>query len=291
MANERLHDGQIEAMRPTARRLHFSLTTLWIILFLAYIAARAAGLAGVAGPTLRTDSVDYLRIAAFPIWSANFWTYTRPMGAPLFYKLAGDIPQQIIQMQTLVSTAAWGLLAWACARRLRSRWLQAAACAGVLLFSLSADITQWDTVILSESLSLSFLALWLAAWLWLLDGWQPLAMAAVGGVGFLFVFSREVNAYLGLAAGLALIVFYLWKRQRKSLGLGLFLVSVFVLNGSLSARGERWVFPLLNVIAQRVLPSQEFTTFFESRGMPVNQALMDLKGQWGFSQDFSFLQL
>ncbi len=163
-----------------------------------------------------------------------------------------------------------------------------AAFAVVLAFSLSADITQWDSVVMSESLSLSFLALWLAAWLWLLDGWHPAAMAAVGVIGFLFVFSREVNAYLGLAAGAILIAFYLWKRQNKALVLGLALAAIFALNAPLSARGERWVFPLLNVIAQRILPSKEFTAFFESRGMPVNKTLKSLAGQWGNSQDSAF---
>ncbi len=251
---------------------------------------------------MRTDSIDYLRIAAFPLTNANFWTYTRPMGAPLFYKLVGDTPSHIILMQAVVSIAAWSLLAWAASRSLRSRRLQVPAFALVLLFSLSAGITQWDTVILSELLSLSFLALWLAAWLWLLDGWRPAAMAAVCVVGFLFVFTREINAYLGLAAGLILLAAYFAGRKihaiqsksaragmgRKPLLLGLVLAAVFAVNAPLSSRGERWVFPLLNVIAQRVLPSQEFTAFFQSRGMPVNATLLELKGQWGNSQDSAF---
>ncbi len=301
MLNKRLHGGPA-GIQPQARRLHFSLLfLLCLLIFNAYATMRLAGLAAAPGATLRTDSSDYLTIAAIPIWDINFWTHTRSMAAPLIYKLVSGRAESIPLLQTLVSVAGWGLLAASLARRMRAGWLKAAAFAAVLLFSLSADITQWDSVVMSESLSLSFLALWVAAWLWLLDGWHPLAMAAVAVVGFLFVFTREVNAYLGLAAGVILIGAYLWKRhaarfdegdellrRQKALALGLALAAIFALNAPLSARGERWVFPLLNVIAQRILPSEEFTRFFTSRGMPVNSTLRSLEGQWGNSQDSAF---
>jgi hypothetical protein len=42
----------------------------------------------------------------------------------------------------------------------------------VLALSLDRHIAGWDVVMLTESLSLSLLALFLAVWLWLLRNWS-----------------------------------------------------------------------------------------------------------------------
>ena len=47
----------------------------------------------------------------------------------------------------------------------------------------------------------------------------------------------------------------------------------------ISGSGDPWVFPLLNVIGKRVLPTPERTAFYQAYGMPVNGRLMDMAGE------------
>jgi hypothetical protein len=189
--------------------------------------------------------------------------------------------------QVLFSVVCWGLLAFFVSRLMRSRWLSVLAFGSVLFFSLSGMIAQWDFMVLSESISLSLLALFAAAWLWYLErpsGKRSLALLAVG---FLFVFSREVNGYLVLALSAALLLVAWWKKRKWLVPLASGLLAVFIAAQPLAGAGERWVFPFLNVLTQRILPDAEKVNFFASRGMPVNPELLSLSGGWANSQDFA----
>ena len=46
---------------------------------------------------------------------------------------------------------------------------------------------------------------------------------------------------------------------------------------------------MLNVIGQRVLPDTENLAYFETHGMPVNQALVEMSGKWGHSDEHAFV--
>jgi len=151
--------------------------------------------------TLYPDSGDYLRIAQRAWGDPLFWIGVRPAGVPLLYRLVGAAPEAIGWLQLLASIAAWGVLAWAVLRAARTPLAGLLSFGVVLAFSLGLDILRWDRIVLSESLSLSLLALVLAAWLWLMEGWSWGKAATLLTVSALWMLARETNTYLGALLG------------------------------------------------------------------------------------------
>src|SRR4029453_12347305 len=70
----------------------------------------------------------------------------------------------------------------------------------VLLFSLSVWITQWDRIILSDSLAVSLGAAALAAWLALVRAPSGWTIAAVLATMLAWAFTRDSIAYMALLA-------------------------------------------------------------------------------------------
>jgi hypothetical protein len=142
---------------------------------------------------------------------------------------------------------------------------------------------------LTESLSVSFFVLFLAAGIWLLHGWRTDKVVVVILLSFLLAFTRDTNAYLLLMlAGLILLaVILLWMKPRALLVSVSFLL-IFFLNNASADLGQRWVFPLNNLIGRRVLPSASAVDFFEVCGMPVTPELMNLAGEYANADDRAF---
>ncbi|KPL87398.1 hypothetical protein [Levilinea saccharolytica] len=238
--------------------------------------------------TLYPDSGDYLRIAQRAWGDPLFWIGVRPAGVPLLYRLVGAAPEAIGWLQLLASIAAWGVLAWAVLRAARTPLAGLLSFGVVLAFSLGLDILRWDRIVLSESLSLSLLALVLAAWLWLMEGWSWGKAAALLTVSALWMLARETNTYLGALLGVGLGAGVLLRRVRARWGwVAAGLLVCFAGFQGLSNRGERWVFPFFNVLAQRILPDAHKVAFFQQFEMPVSPALLEMAGKWAHSDDFA----
>jgi hypothetical protein len=232
------------------------------------------------------DSPAYLRISTGSLLSLDFYVNSRPFVYPLVLKLFQRNLEVVFRFQVLFSALAWGILAWSTARSLKNRWVGLAAFALVLLFSLDRHILGWDTLILTESVSLSLMALLLAGWLWLLRGWSPIKAAALIVLGLLAAFLRDTHAWLMLMqAGLLILALILMRRtaenelSRHKRGLfliaGLFIAGFFLSNLS-SNLGGRWYFPFQNTLAERILPDPQARAFFESCGLPVSDELLKL---------------
>src|SRR5262249_50398165 len=146
------------------------------------------------------------------------------------------------------------------AASIRNRALKPVAFGTVLAFSLSAEITEWDGAILSESLSVSLLALLVGGWLWLLErpAWRQVALVAV--VGAAWALARESDAYVELTLVPVLAVaagFGYATRQLAVVAIATLLV--FGANQISVDASRRWERPFLNVIAQRILPRPQRT--------------------------------
>lgn len=259
-------------------------------LFLAFTALQALRAARTGAANSIGDSGDYLYLAGLPLNSPEFYAAFRPWGTALLYKLTGPSPQVILWAQVALHGLCWGALAYWSARSLRNRWLSGAALVVLLLFALSPTLEAWTAVILSESLSLSVLALltglWInavARWAW----WKTLPLLLVS---FLWMNVRETNAYLALAlAALLILLAVLLRRQKMYAVLGAALIGLYFLSSTALCSYPRWSFPLLNVLGKRILPVEENVRYFQRQGMPVSPALMSLSGQWANGKDFAFL--
>jgi hypothetical protein len=264
---------------------------LFSILFVFYAATRFAfSQPALAEPRGMDDTTAYLRISNQPLLDVDFWGSSRPFVFPLLLKIAHQDFATAAALQLGFSILAWTLLALSVAVSFRNLGLSLPAFGLILAFSLVRPLAGWDFTMLTESLSVSWFVLFLAAGLWLLRQWRTERVAAVIVAGFFLAFTRDTNAYLllMLAGLLSLAAVFRWARPGVLI-LSLAFVGVFLLNNADADLGHRWVFPFLNVVGRRVLPNTQAVDFFEANcGMPVTPALMQLEGEFANGQDRAF---
>lgn len=262
----------------------------WIaiaVLFCAYAGVRALNAPPIVDkPRVLADTYAYERISRYGVLSRDMWIASRPPMFPLLLKAAQQDFDRAAALQLALAIPAWGLLALVVSRFLTYPTLRVAGFALVLVFGLERHMAGWDFVMMSESLSVTTLVLFLAACLWLLEAWRPIRVAGVLLTAFLLAFTRDTNAWmlLALAGLLTLAVAVKWARPNV-LVLIAGLVLIFAVSNFTADRGNRWVFPLGNVITQRVLPDEGAVKYFQSCGMPVSPELLQLSGKFANSDD------
>lgn len=290
-----------------------SLVVVLVVVAVAWIGLRVSVYA--TSPVLEyPDSASYLAKAAEPLWTSDFFLGSgRFFVVPLFYKMVSAVHGPVSpthrlrpaaapdnaalgHAQLALSLCAWLTLAWVLAARMNRGWLSVAAFTAVLLFGLSTDVIQWDVLILSESVSSSLFVLLVAMWIRLSDGMTGERLASALVAAAAWSMSREANSLLILPLAVAIALWGLWYgrghgRERIQSGiLAAALVAIFVATSAISGSGDRWIFPLLNVIGKRVLPSQDRTAFYQARGMPVSPTLMDMSGEFASGKGWAFYE-
>ena len=252
-----------------------------ITIFLIYAIGRIiSSIPAINQPRELADSTAYLRISRAPIQDIRFWGSTRPPVFPLLLKILQQNYYLTSVIQLVLSILSWGFLAWMMTHFLKLSWMQLFAFSFILLFSLERHIAGWDFVLMTESLSISFLVLFIALCLWLLQGWNITKIITLMVTTFLFAFVRDTNAWLLLMlAGLILISVILRWAELRALLLASFFIVIFLISNFSADLGDRWVFPLGNLIGRRILPDESAARFFEETcGMPVSPALLTLSG-------------
>src|SRR5262245_4597931 len=280
----------------------FAIPATYLVVFLAYTALRIINLSAIQEPREFPDTVTYVQKASWPLlrWGLHigplsgimsWWLHGRPPTVPLFYKLVGGNPWAITVLQLSLSISCWGLLALFVARAVRLQQLQLTAFLFILLFALSDPIILWDGALLSESISLSIMALFIVTWLWLIEGWNRQKVALMLAVAFLWVFTRDTNAWVVLMlAGVLAAVASLWRSQRRYLLIAATFAVLFVGDEISDNSAKRWQTTFMNVIGKRVLPDPEARAYFAQLGMPVTLALMRLSGHFAWDRDRAFFR-
>ena len=261
--------------------IHIARLGLFVIIALTYTAFRFNILIHTPPASKFDDSGSYLRAAEVSLFSLDFWTVNRPPFVPLIYKILGNDLLKISIFQIIFSSLCWGILAVVASRIFKTRIIQLISFTIILLFGLSADILRWDTIVMSESISISLFALWIANWIWLIERWQWRKVISLIATTGCFILGRETNAWIVLMiAGLLLCIGIIWRSQRKVLLISIVFFLLFIVNSVCSDQGKRWVMPFLNVLGTRILPSPEYLSYFEKKGMPVNDTLMQYENHW-----------
>jgi hypothetical protein len=234
------------------------------------------------------DTPAYVRVSGEALLSKEFWANARPPVFPLLLKFFSADKLKVAAFQTAFSIFAWGMLALSLAYSLKGI-VRPVAFGLVLALSLDRHIAGWDVVMLTESLSLSLLALFLAVWLWLLGNWSWWKVALLSLVAALWAFTRDTNGWILLMiAGLILLGVLLFKARRRYLVVAFLFTLVFALSNLSADQGHRWVFPFQNVLAQRILANPTDVAFFENCGMPLTPGLLELAGGLANSGDRAF---
>jgi hypothetical protein len=261
-----------------------------IVFFSLYAVARLTlNLSVISDPGTIEDTTAYLRISREDILSQKFWAAARPFVFPLLLKLTGQSLPLTSLIQLIFSIFSWGCLAFLFVDFLRSNWMKIFSFNVFLALSLVRHFSNWDYMIMTESLSFSFFVLFLACGIWLINGWNRTKAVVFIIIGLLFAFVRDTNAYILLfLSGLLLFALVLRWIHLRNLVFVFSFVGFFILSNWTSDLGSRWVFPLNNNIGKRVLTSEQALRFLENCGMPITPELISLTDEFANGRDRAF---
>jgi hypothetical protein len=268
-----------------------TIPAFYIALFLVYSDLRLANLFVIEEVRQFPDTPVYTEIASLSFWNPHFWVGPRPWTVPVFYKLLGNDPNSIALFQLSLSIICWGLLAFFVARAVRLSWLKPIAFGIILLFSLSAEIILWDGIMLCDSVSLSLMALFIASWLWLLEGWDLRKAALLVALAFLWSFVYDTNAWAVLIIAALLLTGVTARRfQGRYVLIASAFAVIFAVNDVSANRAHRWVVAFMNNVGMRILPSSEKTAYFAELGMSITPALMERTEKKAWSDNWAFFK-
>ena len=207
----------------------------------------------------------------------------------LLFKLCRLNPKLIRQVFVVFGAFSWSTLAWAVSRSVSVRPVRVLGSALVLSLGLSIDVIQWNAAILSESLSVSCIALCAASGLMLFRRpvrWFIPVLISAAAVAL----CRDSNAYLILLVGLLLLgAAVLLRREplawRPLASVGFAFILCFLVSNASSNNGGRWQYPLTNVIVMRMLPNQTAVRQLEALGMPVGPVLRAHRRRGAYDSD------
>ena len=254
-----------------------ALAALGIIAFAAYKLWQ--GLVGA--PLVWQDSLSYQESAAHPLTSRALWAGPRAPVTPLLWKVTGTLTSYVV-IQTAISILAWSALAVVVGLLARRGWPQLVAGGLVLGFAVTTPIVQWDRSVLSESLSLSLLALLFAvAITWARRPTWPRAAALVA-VALVFAATRDTHIWVVAMLALALGAYAAWhtwrvagpdrirtlQRAVRASWVAALLAVVVLLTGYSSASANRTQQNIVNVYTARIFPYVERVDWFADHGMP-----------------------
>jgi hypothetical protein len=265
--------------------------TLYLILFLVYAVLRIVNFDAVQEVRSFPDTPVYTSLASRSLWDHRFWGGARPWTTPLVFKLLGNDPPSIAVFQLTFSVVSWGLLALCVARAVQYSWLKPVGFSLILLFSLSAEIVMWDGVLLPDSISLSFMALLIGGWLWILRSWQWYKATLVILTALLWSFTQDTNAWVVLMTAVALMIGVAAGRlQRRYVLVAIAFSTVFAASDYSANRAHRWVVAFMNNVGLRILPFPERTEYFAQSGMPVTADLMKRAGKKAWNDNWAFFK-
>lgn len=224
------------------------------------------------------------------------WQFAnRPIVVPMIYKAAQNYGVHIVRFQYLLSILAWTFLGLVVSRLVSHPLCRFAGFVLILAFSLCREVYFWNSLLLSESLSHSFLILLIGVCSWLVFGNLPMrtkrmAMVSTIVFGVIWGFTRDANAYLLLVWGGGLAFWAGFSRaggQRWMLVAATIFIFGFVVQYRHAELGKRWQLSYINILGERILPDPSATSFFVAGGMPLNDEFTRYRNQrgWAFYPD------
>lgn len=205
---------------------------------------------------------------------------SRPLLIPLVYKACRQNNHTIVMVQLAVSILCWGYFAWhashLCERNITQKL--------VLIFSLGLgcvpNVTRWDQMIMSESLSISASMLMMGSLFWLTrtgKEWHFLPALLTAVSALLFIYSRD-SALWTVFFVIIMLLFIIRQRIGKRMILGLCAVLLIFSIQTIRTTGDRWVYSFENVLFNRIAKDPEALTFFIESGMPTPENIEHFYG-------------
>ena len=204
--------------------------------------------------------------------------------------------EAIVRNQTIISIFCWIACALLIVSSLDGWFAKALAAFLVLSFGFVPQVADWDSILSSESLSFSFFALLVGLLIKVLpNGNEDNFGTWAAGIGlvivnFLWIFTRDTNAYFVLVEAVLLIITAIiyWTRRNgqriSSLICGFLLAGLFIFHQGTFRESERWLVPLLNNLVVNIFPYEERVEFFEDYNMPADEDILSLTGSAEYNE-------
>jgi hypothetical protein len=237
--------------------------------FAAYLVVQAR----LGRPLIWNDSTIYAAMAHRPLWSRALWAGPRPPLLPLVIRGVGG-PSAVVTVQAVVAALAWGVLAWTVGHLMRPGWQRVTAGFLVLGFATTLPIVLWNRSELSESLSLSLMALVFAGAVATAQRptWPRIALTVLACLGF--ALARDAQLWtvglLALACG-AYALSRLGSDRSTALRAGVLaacLLGVVALTGWGAVASHRTTANTADVLFVRIFPFPGRVAWFAAHGMP-----------------------
>ena len=237
--------------------------------FAAYLVVQAR----LGQPLVWNDSTIYAAMAHRPLWSRGLWAGPRPPLTPLVIKMVGSA-SALVTVQAVAAALAWGTLAWAVGRLMGPGWRRVTTGFLVLGFATTLPVVLWNRSELSESLSLSLLALIFAGCIATSrrPTWPRIAATTVAALGFAATRDAQVwtVGMLGLVTGVYALTRLGAHRglalRAGVLAVGLLGVVALCEWGTLSS--HRMTPDTADVLFVRIFPFPDRVAWFAAHGMP-----------------------
>ena len=207
---------------------------------------------------------------------------------PLVFQALTNNFTAIVIFQTVVGVACWAYLAFM-ALEITRRPASYLAASAMVFAGCTDYVTHWYASLLSDSLSISLLALLLgslASWLLRRGSLVRLVIVALVWAG-----TRDTNGYLILLVGVVSLLYLLVRNRRLRL---LAASALLVTGGALvvwdAAAGGIWEQPFQHVLTERILPRPSRLAWFRAHGMPVNATLLRISGSWTLHSEATLLK-
>ncbi|MDF2940618.1 MAG: hypothetical protein K0R66_1260 [Gammaproteobacteria bacterium] len=244
-----------------------------LIIFAAYIIFRLYAFFSLPLQNYRFnfDAIRYLNDAHCSLLSACLYI-DRPFFYPLFIKIWGYHYLALTLAQCVISILAWGFIAYCVKKQMQSKLIAYTVFSFILLYSCADYLTLWDSKALTESLSISFLLFFIGFYILALqDNFSKRSVIGLILFGFLLVNVRDGNAYLVLISGIStLIASFMSKSIPKKAALFLLIVALltFFFNEWTANLGQRWLIPMADLLANRIISEPSMLQYFLKAGMP-----------------------
>jgi hypothetical protein len=222
---------------------------------------------------LRIVSVLDVQVSTYPdsasYFDLRFWRPFRLWTVPLVYSV-GLSRDHLVTLQVVLGVVAWISAGVLIARVYRSPIAKTVAIAGVLVLGLTAEVSNFDSVILSESIALSLTVLLVALGLNVVCRPSAPFMWAFAVVAFLWAFSRHSNVHMLWLATIAAVLAALLHGRRRHYVVVACVVGGVALTGTIVGSSntaiQRW--NITQVIARRIAPDATLRSWWRDQGMP-----------------------
>ncbi|HEY2778250.1 MAG TPA: hypothetical protein VGI77_10130 [Gaiellaceae bacterium] len=199
---------------------------------------------------------------------------------PLLYKIFPSDDSRIAA-QVVLAAAAWWIVARVASTLIGDRRVGLALRGVLLLLGLVGAVASWNSIVLSESATISLTVLAIAAWMRFAVKPTSGRAAVAVAVTLVWTLARQPNVLFGLALTVAVLIALAASRidTRLRVAMAVALVCVNVIGLVEVSRNQTLSKNALEEVLQiRILPNADWTSWFVSHGMPYSPAVARYAG-------------